>query len=162
MEWFWHPWPWYISGPLIGLIVPLLLLLTGKSLGISSSFLHICSIAMPQSKVDFIRSNDWRKEIWNVIFVIGILCGGFIGNHLLSEVPQAFLPETFHSWSGICLLFLGGILVGFGTRYAGGCTSGHTLMGLSNLNLASLIATISFFIGGLTMTALQMFITGEK
>jgi uncharacterized membrane protein YedE/YeeE len=56
------PWPWYVAGPLIGLVVPLLLLLVGKSFGVSSSFRHLCSICLPGSKLDYLRSNDWRAE----------------------------------------------------------------------------------------------------
>lgn len=152
MEWFFETWPWYIAGPLIGLSVPLLLILSGKSLGISSSFRHLCSLASPKSRLPYLKNNDVRKESWNLIFVAGVLLGGFIAANFLSTQPPQFLPPEFASLEGVIKLFVGGILVGFGTRYADGCTSGHTIMGLSNLRLPSLIASISFFIGGLAMT----------
>lgn len=154
MEWLLQPWPWYISGPLIGLSVPALLLLSGKTLGISSSFRHLCSITSPGSKLEYLRTNDWRKEAWNLVFVVGILLGGFIATQFLSSSPISLLPDHYYSWGGALLLLVGGIFVGFGTRYADGCTSGHTIMGLSNLKWPSLVATISFFVGGLIMTAL--------
>jgi uncharacterized membrane protein YedE/YeeE len=139
---------------LIGLTVPMLLFLSGKSLGISSSFRHFCSILLPRSPLAYIRENDWRAESWNLIFVGGIIVGAFIAANFLSANQPVFLPDSYHSASGIVKLLLGGILVGFGTRYANGCTSGHTIMGLSNLQWPSLVASICFFAGGLLMTAL--------
>ena len=149
-----QPWPWYISGTLIGLSVPLLLLLTGKTLGISSSLRHLCSIASPNSKLSYLRENNWRSESWNLIFVAGIMIGGFVGSRFLSSTPIDALPDSYATPTGMLKLLVGGLLVGFGVRYADGCTSGHTIMGLSNLRWPSLVATISFFVGGLIMTAL--------
>lgn len=146
-----QPWPWYVTGPLIGLMVPALLLLSGKSFGISSSFRDICAISSPKSKLPYLQY-DWRNYKWRIFLVGGVVIGGFIGNHLLSAEPVPFLPDMYYSLKGILFLAIGGILVGFGTRYADGCTSGHTIMGISNLQLSGLIASISFFIGGLIMT----------
>jgi len=152
-DWIMEPWPWYISGPLIGLSVPLLLLLTGKNLGISSSFRHIGAACMPNSKLPYLSKDyNWRDHIWNLLFVAGVLVGGFIGNYVLSAKPVAFLPDLYLSATGVLLLFGGGVLIGFGTRYADGCTSGHTIMGISALNWPSLVATIFFFVGGLAST----------
>ena len=169
---FTQPWPWYISGPLIGLMVPLLLLIGNKSFGISSSLRHICAAAFP-AKIPFFQY-EWKKEIWNLFFVTGILLGGvfvaaFFNNPepvrvnpaLVAELEQygisdyrGVVPAELFNWSalfslrGFVMIVVGGFLVGFGTRYAGGCTSGHAIMGLSNLQLPSLIATISFMAGG--------------
>ncbi len=147
-----EPWPWYVAGPLIGLMVPALLLLAGKSFGISSTFRNIGAMCMPKSNVAYLRDSNWQASIWQLLMAVGIIIGGFIGNHWLSVEPVKFLPEEYFSISGMIKLVIGGIMVGFGTRYAGGCTSGHTIMGLSNLSWPSLIATLSFFIGGLLMT----------
>ncbi len=147
-----QPWPWYITGPLIGLMVPSLLLFTGKTFGISGSFRRIDAICLPKSKLSYLRTDRWRDYIWQLLMVAGIVIGGYIGNHLLSAEPVPFLPESYYNTSGVIKLVIGGILVGFGTRYANGCTSGHTIMGLSNLRWPSLVATISFFIGGLFTT----------
>lgn len=154
MEWILQPWPWYISGPLIGLMVPTLLLLAGKSFGVSSSFRHIGSMCAPRSRIPYIKNNNWRQHSWNLIFVLGIAIGGFVANHLLSAAPVPFLPDEYYSLSGVIKLLIGGVLVGFGTRYADGCTSGHTIMGISNLRWPSLVATACFFIGGLITTFL--------
>lgn len=129
--------------------MPLLLLLVGKSFGVSSSFRHLCSICLPGSKLDYLRSNDWRAESWNLLFAVGVIIGAGIAVFFLSSSPVELLPESYSNRRGALLLLVGGILVGFGTRYADGCTSGHSIMGMSSLNWPSLVATISFFAGGL-------------
>ena len=153
IEWLLEPWPWYISGPLIGLTVPMLFILTGKSFGISSSLRHIGAACAPNTKLPYLSQGyNWRHHTWSLIFVIGIILGASIGNFFLSSQPLAILPETYSSLEGVLLLFGGGILIGFGTRCAGGCTSGHTITGISTLQWPSLVATIFFFIGGLIST----------
>lgn len=173
-----HPWPWYVAGPLIGLTVPILLLLGNKSFGISSSLRHICAAVIP-ANIPFFKY-DWRKEAWNLFFVAGIALGGFIGSFLLGNPDQivispatretlaslgvtdfsGLMPSDIFSLSnvftlkGLIFFVLGGFLVGFGTRYAGGCTSGHAIMGLANLQWPSLVATVSFMIGGFACTHL--------
>lgn len=151
---FLNPWPWYVSGPLIGLTVPLLLLFGGRNLGVSSSFRHICAAILPKSTLSELRGYDWRKEAWNLLFVVGMALGAFIAVRFLSIGPIRLLPPEAHTMMGGLRLLGGGILIGFGTRWASGCTSGHSIMGLSNLQKASLIATLSFFAGGLAMALL--------
>lgn len=167
-----RPWPWYIAGPLIGLMVPTLLFLGNKTFGISSSLRHICAACIPADIPFF--TYDWKKQTWNLVFVAGIVIGGFIAVTVLndkqpvqinsslakelagygitdyrSQVPrELFNFQQLFSLKGLLLIVGGGFLVGFGTRYAGGCTSGHAIMGLSNLQIPSLIATICFMLGG--------------
>lgn len=152
MNWLYHSFPWYVSGPLIGLTVPVLLLLAGETFGISSSLQHLGSLCSPNSRLEYLSHNDWRKNSWSLVFVSGIVIGAFMAAHWLSAAPPQFLPDHYHNWMGGLKLLLGGVLIGFGTRYADGCTSGHSIMGISNLKLPSLIATIFFFVGGLFMT----------
>lgn len=173
-----HPWPWYVSGPLIGLMVPVLLLLGNKSFGISSSLRHICAACLPAG-IPFFTYN-WKKEAWNLFLVAGVLTGGYIAaaflaspepvqvnEKLLHELQQygvtnheGLMPVDIFNWTtlfslkGLLLMVAGGFLVGFGTRYAGGCTSGHAIMGLSNLQWPSLVATVCFMIGGFIMANL--------
>lgn len=173
-----NPWPWYVAGPLIGLTVPALLLIGNKTFGISSSLRHICAACLPTKLPYF--SYDWKKEIWNLFFVAGIALGGFIAAWLLQNpnpvqvnpalaielnqygitdfnglVPlQLFNWHTLFTIKGLLMMVGGGFLVGFGTRYAGGCTSGHSIMGLSNLQWPSLVATICFMVGGFLMANL--------
>ena len=152
MNWVFEPWPWWISGVLIGLTVPLLYILAGKAFGISTSLQQAGAMCAPHSKLEYLSRFDRKANLWTVVFVIGIAIGAFIANRFLSQDPTPFLPKSFSSPSGAVKLLLGGFLIGFGTRYAGGCTSGHSITGISNLNWPSLVATIFFFAGGLAVT----------
>ena len=172
-----QPWPWYVAGPLIGLIL-FLMLYFGKTFGISSTFRTTCAMMGAGKLNPFFRLN-WREHVWNLVFVIGAIMGGYISATWLQsptaidlnpatvahlqqlgiEAPgKEYLPPDLFSWDalftlkGFIILAAGGFLVGFGTRYADGCTSGHAITGLSNLQLPSLVAVIGFFIGGLIMT----------
>lgn len=147
-----QPWPWWVSGILIGLTVPLLYILAGKAFGISTSLQQIGAMCVPNSKLEYLSKFDRKANLWTVVLVLGIVVGGFIANFFLSEQPVKFLPESFIGISGAIKLLFGGFLIGFGTRYAGGCTSGHSITGISNLNWPSLLATICFFAGGLAVT----------
>lgn len=146
------PWPWWVSGTLIGLTVPLLYLLAGKAFGISTSLQQIGAMCVPNSKFDYLRKHDRTGHLWTLVFVVGIALGAFIASHFLSADPVSLLPSMFKSPAGAAKLLGGGFLIGFGTRYAGGCTSGHSITGISNLNWPSLLATICFFAGGLAVT----------
>jgi uncharacterized protein len=175
MEILKQPWPWYVAGAIIGLIVPALLILGNKHFGISANLRHACAACLP-ANIKFFKY-EWKKEIWNMFFVAGILVGGFLAVRYLSNPndidvapalvaelksygikdTNSLLPSEIFSWDslfslrGLILLVGGGFLVGFGARYAGGCTSGHSIMGLSDLQVPSLIATTSFMVGGFIM-----------
>lgn len=179
MNWIYEPWPWYVSGPLIALVM-FILLMVGKNLGMSSNLRTMCTICGAGKTSDFFRF-DWKAQRWNLIVVLGVIIGGFIGSNFLSKdtlidlnpkivtdlqskglisSDTAYMPDmlfsndAFTDPKSLVLLIIGGLLVGFGARYAGGCTSGHAISGLSNLQLPSLIAVIGFFIGGLIMVHL--------
>jgi len=152
MEQIMQPWPWWVSGILIGLTVPLLYLLAGKAFGISTSFQQAGAICAPNSKFEYLRKHDRQANMWTLIFVVGIAMGGFIANRFLSSQPATLLPESFATTTGAIKLLCGGFLIGFGTRYAGGCTSGHSITGIANFNWPSFLATICFFAGGLAVT----------
>jgi len=147
-----QPWPWWVSGILIGLTVPLLYILAGKAFGISTSLQQIGAMCAPNSKLEYLRKHDRTGHLWTLIFVIGIAIGAFVASHFLSAAPVSLLPDMFRSPAGAAKLLFGGFLIGFGTRYAGGCTSGHSITGIANLNWPSLLATICFFAGGLAVT----------
>ncbi|MFB0907028.1 MAG: YeeE/YedE thiosulfate transporter family protein [Spirosomataceae bacterium] len=170
------PWPWYVAGPLIGLTVPALLLIGNKSFGVSSSLRHICAACLP-ANISFFNY-DWKKEAWNLFFVLGILIGGFVAVTFISNPDEIVIADAtiqdlkalgvtsfsglmpadlfntanIFSLKGLIFFVLGGFMVGFGTRYADGCTSGHAIMGLSNLQWPSLVATCTFMLGGFLMT----------
>jgi uncharacterized protein len=158
MQAVFNPWPWYVSGPLIGLSVPLLLLLSGKALGISSSFQNLCGILFARDRKALAKDPAHKREAWKVVFAVGVVLGGFLAARLLSSEPMAFLPVEYHSFSGAIKLLTGGMLVGFGSRYAEGCTSGHAITGLASLQFASLMAVIGFFTGGLTAASVTLLI----
>ncbi len=172
-----QPWPWYVAGPLIGATLSILLF-SGKTFGMSSNMRTLCAMCGAQSKSKFFDI-DWRSQRWNLVVVLGAAVGGAIAviflngdspvainptvaaelqSYGLASAGKAYLPaELFGSqaWSNplaLVVLALGGFLVGFGARWAAGCTSGHAITGLSNLQLPSLIAVVGFFIGGLVAT----------
>jgi uncharacterized membrane protein YedE/YeeE len=173
-----RPWPWYVAGPLIGLFVPALLLVGNRLFGISGNFRHMCAAVLP-GRNEFLRY-DWKKSgLWNLTFLAGIVLGGWLATHVIGS-PDAvvgiaestradlaalgirdfagLVPSDLFSWSqaftpaGLVVLGLGGFLVGFGARWAGGCTSGHAISGLADLQLPSLVAVVGFFVGGLLVT----------
>jgi len=179
IEFISQPWPWYVAGPLISLVM-FTLLYFGNSFGVSSNLATMCSIAGAGKVADFFDF-DWSKRIWNLVFIVGATIGGFLAhkylmlhpgielseatigalNKLGIENPGAeFVPSAIFSWDtlfslrGLIILVGGGFLVGFGARYAGGCTSGHAISGISDLQIPSMIAVVGFFVGGLIMTYL--------
>ncbi|ADF52151.1 MULTISPECIES: YeeE/YedE family protein [Flavobacteriaceae] len=176
MNWIYEPWPWYVAGPLIAFVM-LVLLLVGKQFGMSSNLRTACAALGAGKAADFFKF-DWKAERWNLMVVLGAIIGGFLASNYMSDntveinpeiaqqlsddyqinsagesylPPEIFATDALSDPFIIVVLLIGGLLVGFGARYAGGCTSGHAISGLSNLQLPSLIAVIGFFIGGLVM-----------
>lgn len=152
MNWILQPWPWWVSGVLIGLTVPLLYILAGKAFGISTSLQEAGALCAPNSKLEYLSKFDRKANLWTLVFAAGIAIGSLFATRFLSESAQEFLPQSFAGVGGGIKLLIGGFMIGFGTRYAGGCTSGHSITGISNLNWPSLVATIFFFVGGLAVT----------
>ena len=177
MEFFLQPWPWYIAGPLIAVVL-FLYFYFGKNFGASTNFETLCTIAGAGKVSDYFKK-DWKERDFALLFVIGLIIGGFLSTTFLvpdqsidlnpttikelsdlgfANAGQQYFPneifseEVVFSLKGFLILIISGLLIGFGTRYAGGCTSGHAITGLSSLQLPSLFATIGFFIGGLIMT----------
>ena len=177
MDFFSASWPWYVTGPLIGLTVPLMLLLLNKPFGISGTLRDVCAMCFSRMNIKNFQY-DWRKQPLNLLFVVGIIIGAFlvatlfpnpevvdISDGTIAKLKslginnlKGLVPVEVFNWGSLTspvtliLLCLGSFLVGFGARYAGGCISGHAIMGLSMFNLSSLIAVIGFFVGGLLMT----------
>jgi uncharacterized membrane protein YedE/YeeE len=172
-----HPLPWYVAGPLIGVMVPALLLVGNKAFGISSSFRHVCAALAPCG-LEFFQ-HDWKRiGLWNVTFLAGVFVGAAAAAQFAPPTVQisartietlralgvrdfaGLAPPDIFTWAslltlrGFLCIVAGGFLVGFGTAYAGGCTSGHAIAGLADRQLASLIAVCGFFAGGLTTTYL--------
>ncbi len=178
LDFLMQPWPWWFSGIIISTVM-FLMLFFGKSFGFSSNLRTICTIAGAGKRVKFFDF-DWKTQSWNLVFLVGAIIGGYIANNYLNDgasfdlasstvkdlaqlgfgkadevqPSELFSLEALFTLKGFAVLSIGGLLVGFGSRYAGGCTSGHAISGISNLQLPSLIAVIGFFIGGLLMTHL--------
>ena len=173
-----RPWPWYVTGPLVGLVAVALLVIGNKPFGMSTNLRHLCAAVLPGRPSYF--QYDWRRSgLWNLVFVVGVVAGGFIGGVLLKNpdpvgiTPQArgslaalgiheftgLVPAHLFTWRallslrGLVMFVGGGFLVGFGTAYAGGCTSGHGISGLADRQLASLLAVVSFFAAGALTSA---------
>lgn len=176
MDFIFQTWSWYFSGFLIGIIM-LTLIYFGKAFGMSSNLRSLCSI-MGAGKIVPFFNFDWKTQRWNLVLILGAMLGGFVAVHFMSDVsnvsinsktitqleqlgidapngklvPDALFGNAiYESPKSMLLLVFGGVLIGFGSRYAGGCTSGHAISGLSNLQIPSLKAVIGFFIGGLLM-----------
>lgn len=170
-----RPWPWYVAGPLIGLVVPFVYWFGGKKWGVSSSLQHLCAAIVPAG-IDYFRYDWKRRGAWHLAMASGMVAGGFLGWRVLSEPDHTvdisgatvttltelgvrdfsgmlpsdlFTLQALGSVPGLVLMVGGGFLVGFGARYANGCTSGHAISGLANLQRSSLVAVLGFFAGGL-------------
>jgi uncharacterized membrane protein YedE/YeeE len=177
MEFITQPWPWFVGGPLIALVL-FLMFYFGKAFGVSTTLDTFCSVGGAGKFLDYFKV-DVKQNRWRFVFVSGIIIGGFLSSEFLmtsqaidlnpdtvkeladlgfANAGNSYLPEEIFSLEnlfsikGFLILIVAGILIGFGSRYAGGCTSGHAITGLSSLQLPSLLAVIGFFIGGLLMT----------
>lgn len=173
-----EPWPWYIGGPAISLVM-FLLIFFGKEFGISANFRATISL-LGGGKISSFFDFDWKSQSWNLVFGLGVLIGAFLTRQFLTTDEPMALSAAFLSdlermgveapvsgeleplslfnfgqlttLTGIMMIVAGGFFIGFGARYAGGCTSGHAISGISNLQLPSLLAVGGFFIGGLFVT----------
>jgi uncharacterized protein len=175
MELLTRPWPWYVAGPIIGLAVPLVYMYAGRKWGVSSTFRDMCAAVFP-ANLDYFKYSWRRMGGWRLTMALGLVIGGVIAgvtrttDVAISEATRADLaglgitdfsglvPAELFSWSalgtlpGLILIVGGGFLIGFGTRYANGCTSGHAISGLASLRVTSLVAVLGFFAGGLIAT----------
>lgn len=178
LEILYQPWPWWVAGPVIGLIVPALLLIGNKQFGVSANLRHMCAAAAP-GNLEFFKY-DWKSSgLWNLTLIFGVTIGAWL-THTFLTIPggvvqissdtvadlnalgitdlSGLVPAQLISWEGLMtipgalMIIGGGFLVGFGSRYAGGCTSGHAISGLADLQFPSLVAVIGFFVGGLLVT----------
>jgi len=170
-----RPLPWYVAGPLIGLVVPFVYWYGGKKWGVSSALRHLCAATLP-GRIEYFRYDWWRKGSWHLAMAAGMVLGGFLGGRVLSSPEHVvaiseraraelaamgvtdfveLVPADVFSFgalltpAGFAVVVLGGFLVGFGARWANGCTSGHAISGLSNVQLSSLVVVLGFFVGGL-------------
>ncbi len=172
-----QPWPWYVAGPLIAGIL-FLMNYFGKNFGVSSNLETFCTLGGAGKVSDYFKI-DLKEKQWSLFFVLGIILGGFVSSYFLmpsqaidlnpttisdlaslgfADAGSSYLPDEIFgiaqltSVKGLAILLGAGLCIGFGARYAGGCTSGHAITGLSSFQLPSLLAVLGFFAGGLVMT----------
>jgi uncharacterized membrane protein YedE/YeeE len=147
--------PWYVAGPGIGLLLVAMYAIGNVHLGISSTYLRTAQ-AVVLRRVP--------AEAWKVRYFIGLLLGALLAaflrggptlrpgyEPLLAVVPLALAP---------IVLFLGGVLMGYGGRWAGGCTSGHGISGSAALSVGSIVATMTFMGVAIALTFALHFLTG--
>jgi hypothetical protein len=152
------PWHWAAAGLAIGAITLALLWLTNKRLGISTGFENLCALVLPAPYLR--RSEIVESQGWRLPFLGGLVLGGAL-SALASGGWAPFWDlgrfDLVFGWGPagkLLWMFGGGLLIGFGTRMAGGCTSGHGIFGLANLERASLESTLAFMAAGIVTTNL--------
>jgi uncharacterized membrane protein YedE/YeeE len=149
---------WAVAGAAIALITLLLLLLLNRRLGISTGFEDVCSLVVRNAY--FSRASVRESRRWRLPFLVGLVAGGTLsalstggwGLTWQAGMLDAVLPGG--TAGKVAWMFVGGLFIGFGTRLGGGCTSGHGIFGLSNLERPSLVTTLSFMAGGIVTTHL--------
>lgn len=152
------PIHWALAGAGIAAITLVLMFVLNRRLGLSSGFEDLCSLALPFPY--FRREGLLATRPWRLPFVIGLLVGGVLSAVLAGGWQPLWdagrLDEAFAlSHTGkVIWMFAGGLCIGFGTRLAGGCTSGHGVFGLANLEWPSLVAVLSFMATGIIVSHL--------
>ena len=147
-----EPLHWAIAGAAIGAITLVLMFGLNTRLGISTGFEDVCSLLLRAPY--FRRPSLLASRNWRLPFTAGLVLGGFVSAVLsggwqptwdlgLFDAHVGFGPAGKMAW-----MFIGGLFIGFGTRLAGGCTSGHGIFGLSNFEWPSLVSTVSFMAAG--------------
>ena len=146
--------PWFVIGPLMGVVVVLVYALLNKRLGVSGSFTQVRMLALGQ-----VVAEPWR--IW---FLVGIVGGATLTAALrggpVIVTDYGALGRLLPIGVIVPILFIGGALIGFGTRWAEGCTSGHGLAGIPSRSPASFAAAATFFATAVGVTFLVHFVTG--
>ncbi len=165
---FVNPWPWWVGGLIIGILVPLLYYSENTALGVSTGYGSVIKLLRPRSRLKWLNSKSFEEGPgWRIFFLGGMILGAFIsarlgGRPLLTGEMGIFTATV--SWSPLAtaLFFaVGGFFLGLGARIAGGCTSGHSIHGLANLQISSVVATIGFLAAGTFTTYLvRVFILG--
>lgn len=153
-------WSPYVVGALIGLLNLAAMLLSGKTLGASTSFAKASGMIRRIFNRDKVDNNEYYQKTtptvdWGFMLVVGIVLGSLLSSLLSGDFRLEFVPVMWaEEISGsffirFLVALFGGIVLGIGSRWAGGCTSGHGISGTSQLSLISWAAAISFFVGGI-------------
>lgn len=161
MEWLrlehWSP---YVCGAGIGVLSWLTFLLSDKALGTSTTYAKAAGMIERLFRGDRVLQREFFQKIgldidWQWLLVLGILIGAFISSMASGAASVDWVPEPWLTAFGaavtprIVIAFIGGVLLGLGARWAGGCTSGHGISGTMQMSLASWVAAVCFFVGGI-------------
>ncbi len=150
------PLHWAAAGAGIAAVTLLLLVLANRRLGISSGFEDVCSLVLRQTY--FRREALLASRAWRLPFIGGLVLGGAVSTIAGGGWTPVWDLGMFDARIGygpagkLAWMFVGGLFIGFGTRLGGGCTSGHGIFGMSNLELPSVVTTLSFMAGGFVTT----------
>lgn len=157
---YWSP---YLCGALIGILAALTVLISDKPLGISTAYARISGMLGLVLAPGLTKRLDYFKDKkpiieWEVMLLIGVMMGSFLAAWFGGTIHAKLLPDTwvqrFGADSGtlrIVTAIIGGVLLAFGARTAGGCTSGHGISGTMQMSVGSWIALIFFFVGGMAV-----------
>ncbi|HXH25195.1 MAG TPA: YeeE/YedE thiosulfate transporter family protein [Vicinamibacterales bacterium] len=152
------PTHWALAGVGIAGVTLALLVLANRRLGVSSGLEDVCSLMLRTPY--FRRSGLVAARRWRLPLVVGLVIGGFLSAATGGGWEPIWALGRFDTEIGfgpagkLVWMFAGGLFIGFGTRLAGGCTSGHGIFGLANVELPSLISTLSFMSAGIVTTHL--------
>lgn len=152
------PLHWALAGALIGAITLLLLWVGNQRLGISTGFENLCALVVKTPYLQ--RGEITGSHGWRLPFLGGLVAGGALSALLGGGWSPFWDLGRFDAAIGfgpagkLLWMFVGGLFIGFGTRMAGGCTSGHGIFGLSNLERASALSTLAFMSAGILTTNL--------
>lgn len=150
-------WSGWAGGLAVGIYMLFQFIVSGKALGVSTGYGNFCSYVTKARYFhvgDYVDPNNWR--LW---FIIGLPLGGLlaaltspgeiVASFSVGELYDSVFPAAL--WAKGLVLTLGGVMIGYGARMAGGCPSGHSIAGMSMLNPPSFIASVGFFAGGIIM-----------
>jgi hypothetical protein len=157
------PWPWWVAGPAIGLVVISLAWVTGKPLGVSTGYGSICALT---SRLPFFQQPEYGGR-WRIAFILGLPIGGLVATTLAGPFTPTLAYGALDALTHGSLilkgtvLFTGGLLIGAGARWAGGCPSGHSIVGIAQGALSSLVATVAFMVGGVVIYTLLLALLGD-
>ncbi len=164
-------WSPYIVGVLIGILVCLAFLLSDRPIGCSTAFVKTRGLIEKAFRGDRIDAIEYYREItphvdWQFMIVPGIIIGAFLSSVLSGTFRFELVPPLWADTFGdtpvlrLIVALSGGIFLGIGSRWAGGCTSGHGISGTMQLSIASIVSATFFFIGGIATAMVLIHVIG--
>ncbi len=158
-------WSPYVVGIGIGVLSWLTWLISHKPIGCSTSFARSAGMIEKLLRGPKVETRPYYQEVkpavdWQWMLVFGMVVGALVASLLSGDFQLQWVPSRWAAAFGtnvpirLIAALLGGVLLGLGSRWAGGCTSGHGISGTMQLAVSSWISAICFFVGGILMAAL--------